>query len=90
MKDIIKKSIGKALHEPIMLARENSVFTDDGRIFLDAAASLYGAAVDMQGDIIDAKGKKIDDSDPLFQIIVSSAKKQARSESKIGGGLIGA
>tara|TARA_R110002020_G_scaffold82853_1_gene205371 strand:- start:306 stop:578 length:273 start_codon:yes stop_codon:yes gene_type:complete len=89
MKDIIKKSIGKALREPIMLARENSVFTDDGRVFLDAAASVYGAAVNMQGDIIDAKGKKIEESDPFYKLIISSAKKQARSESKIGGGLIG-
>ena len=89
MKDIIKKSIGKALHEPIMQARENSVFTDKGRVFLDAAASLYGAAVDMQGNIIDAKGKKMDESDPLYQTIVSSAKKQARAQSSIGGGLLG-
>ena len=89
MKDIIKKSIGKALHEPIMQARENSVFTDKGRIFLDAAASLYGAAVDMEGNIIDAKGKKMDESDSLFNIIISSAKKQARAQSSIGGGLLG-
>ena len=89
MKDIIKKSIGKALHGPIMQARENSVFTDKGRVFLDAAASLYGAAVDMDGNIIDAKGKKMDESEPLFQIIVTSAKKQARAQSSIGGGLLG-
>jgi hypothetical protein len=72
-----------------MQARENSVFTDKGRVFLDAAASLYGAAVDMDGNIIDAKGKKMDESEPLFQIIVTSAKKQARAQSSIGGGLLG-
>ena len=89
MKDIIKKSIGEALHEPIMLARENSVFTDEGRIFLDAAAIDYGAAVNMQGDIIDAKGKKMDENSKEYKAIVATAKKQARGQSSIGGGLIG-
>jgi hypothetical protein len=90
MKEAIKKAISDALMEPVMFARENSVSTDEGRIFLDAAAIDYGAAVNMQGDIIDAKGKKMDENSKEYKDIVATAKKQARSESKIGGGLIGA
>ena len=89
MEEIIKKAISESVREAVMEARENSVFTDKGRIFLDAAASLYGAAVDMEGNIIDAKGKKMNESDSLFNIIISSAKKQARAQSSIGGGLLG-
>ena len=88
MEKIIKKAIAKALVEPVMEARENSVFSDKGRIFLDASASLYGATVS-EGLLIDAKGNVMTQRNPDYQNIIRMAKKQARAESAIGRDIIG-
>jgi len=72
-----------------MQARENSVFTDEGRIFLDASASLYGAAVNDDGLIIDENGNVMTDKDRNYQIIINMAKKQARAQSALGSDLLG-
>ena len=66
MEEIIKKAISDSVRETVMQARENSVFTDEGRIFLDASASLYGAAVNNDGLIIDENGNVMTDKDPLL------------------------
>ena len=74
--------------EPVKQARENSVFSEKGRIFLDASASLYGATVS-EGLLIDAKGKVMTEKDPDYKNIIRMAKKQARAESAIGRDIIG-
>lgn len=89
MEEIIKKAIAKALMEPVKQARENSVFSDKGRIFLDACALDYGAAVNSEGELIDANGKVMDKSSPEYENIVALAKKQARAQSAIGRDIIG-
>ena len=88
MKEAIKKAIAKAMIEPVKQARENSVFSDSGRIFLDACALEYGAAVS-DGKLIDASGKVMDESSPEYKAIVNMAKIQARAQSSIGSDLIG-
>lgn len=88
MEEIIKKAIAKAMIEPVKQARENSVFSEKGRIFLDASASLYGATVS-EGLLIDAKGKVMTEKDPDYKNIIRMAKKQARAESAIGRDIIG-
>lgn len=88
MEEVIKKAIAKALMEPVKQARENSVFSDKGRIFLDASASLYGASVS-DGLLIDAKGNIMTEKDPDYNNIIRMAKKQARAESAIGRDIIG-
>ena len=88
MEEIIKKAIAKAMIEPVKQARENSVFSEKGRIFLDASASLYGATVS-EGLLIDAKGKIMTEKDPDYKNIIRMAKKQARAESAIGRDIIG-
>tara|TARA_R100001510_G_C7612844_1_gene175853 strand:- start:486 stop:758 length:273 start_codon:yes stop_codon:yes gene_type:complete len=89
MEEIIKKAISDSVRETVMQARENSVFTDEGRIFLDASASLYGAAVNNDGLIIDENGNVMTDKDPNYQIIINTAKKQARAQSALGSDLLG-
>jgi hypothetical protein len=89
MKEVIKKAVVKAMMEPVKQARENSVFSDKGRIFLDACALDYGAAVNSEGELIDANGKVMDESSPEYKSIVALAKKQARGESAIGRDIIG-
>ena len=89
MKEAIKKELAKALSETIAQARENTIFTDEGRIFLDACALDYGAAVNSEGELIDANGKVMDESSPEYKSIVALAKKQARGESAIGRDIIG-
>ena len=88
MKEAIKKAIAKAMIEPVKQARENSVFSDSGRVFLDACASTYDASVS-DGKLIDANGKVMDESSPEYKAIVNMAKKQARGESAIGRDIIG-
>jgi len=88
MEEIIKKAIAKAMIEPVKQARENSVFSEKGRIFLDASASLYGATVSEEL-LIDAKGKIMTEKDPDYKNIIRMAKKQARAESAIGRDIIG-
>ena len=88
MEEIIKKAIAKAMIEPVKQARENSVFSEKGRIFLDASASLYGATVS-EGLLIDAKGKVMTEKAPDYKNIIRMAKKQARAESAIGRDIIG-
>ena len=88
MEEIIKKAIAKAMIEPVKQARENSVFSEKGRIFLDASASLYGATVS-EGLLIDAKGKVMTEKDPDYKNIIRMAKKQARAEAAIGRDIIG-
>ena len=89
MEEIIKKAISESVRETVMQARENSVFTDEGRIFLDASASLYGAAVNDDGLIIDENGNVMTDKDRNYQIIINMAKKQARAQSALGSDLLG-
>jgi len=88
MKEAIKKAIAKAMIEPIKQARENSVFSDEGRVFLDACASTYDASVS-DGKLIDASGKVMDESSPEYKAIVNMAKIQARAQSSVGSDLIG-
>ena len=88
MEEIIKKAISESVRETVMQARENSVFTDEGRIFLDASASLYGAAVNDDGLIIDENGNVMTDKDRNYQIIINMAKKQARAQSALGRDLL--
>jgi len=88
MKEAIKKAIVKAMMNPIMQARENSVFSNEGRVFLDACASTYDASVS-DGKLVDASGKVMDESSPEYKAIVNMAKKQARAQSSIGSDLIG-
>ena len=90
MQEAIKKGLAKALSETIAQARENTIFTDKGRIFLDACALDYGAAVNSKGELIDANGKVMDESSPEYKSIVALAKKQARAQSHIGSWLNGA
>ncbi|MBE16065.1 MAG: hypothetical protein CL867_07425 [Cytophagaceae bacterium] len=88
MKEAINKAIAKAMMEPVKQARENSVFSNSGRVFLDAAAITYDASVS-DGKLIDASGKVMDESSPEYKAIVNMAKKQARAQSSIGSDLIG-
>tara|TARA_R100000908_G_scaffold65260_1_gene53457 strand:+ start:342 stop:611 length:270 start_codon:yes stop_codon:yes gene_type:complete len=88
MKEAIKKAIAKAMIEPVMKARENSVFSDEGYVFLDACASTYDASVS-DGKLIDANGKVMDKSSPEYKAIVNMAKIQARAQSSVGSDLIG-
>lgn len=88
MKEAIKKAIAKAMIEPVMQARENSVFGDEGRVFLDACASAYDASVS-DGKLIDASGKEMSADSSEYKAIVNMAKKQARAQSSIGSDLIG-
>ena len=83
-----QESHSDSVRETVMQARENSVFTDEGRIFLDASASLYGAAVNNDGLIIDENGNVMTDKDPNYQIIINM-KKQARAQSALGSDLLG-
>ena len=89
MREAIKKTLAKALFEPVMKARERSVFIDKGRVFLDATALAYGAAVNRENQLIDADGKVMDENHEDYRAIMSRAKKQARAESPIGRSLIG-
>lgn len=86
---MLQKSVGDATRDYVLKARENSVFTEQGRIFLDAAAMTYGAHVE-DGKLVDARGVEIDEMHPDYTSIVNMAKKQARAESRIGRDLIGA
>ena len=88
MQEAIKKAIAKAMIEPIKQARENSVFSDSGRVFLDAAAITYDASVS-GGKLIDASGKEMSADSPEYKAIVNIAKIQARAQSSIGSDLIG-
>ena len=88
MQEAIKKAIAKAMIEPVKQARENSVFSDGGRVFLDACASTYDASVS-DGKLIDASGKVMDESSPEYKAIVNMAKIQARAQSSVGSDLIG-
>jgi hypothetical protein len=89
MKEAIKKELAKALSETIAQARENTIFTDEGRIFLDACALDYGAAVNSEGQIIKENGEVMEENDPDYQAIIGKAKKQARAQSHIGRNIIG-
>ena len=89
MEEIIKKAISESVREAVMEARENSIFTDRGRIFLDATASLYGASVNSDGLLIDENGNVMTDKNPDYQNIINMAKKQARAQSAIGRELLG-
>lgn len=90
MQEAIKKALKEALGETIAQARENTIFTDKGRIFLDACALDYGAAVNSKGEIIKENGEVMKEDDPDYQAIISKAKKQARAQSHIGSWLNGA
>jgi len=88
MQEAIKKAIAKAMIEPIKQARENSVFSDSGRVFLDAAAITYDASVS-GGKLSDASGNEMSADSPEYKAIVNIAKIQARAQSSIGSDLIG-
>jgi hypothetical protein len=89
MKEIIQKAIGDSMKDAVLIWRENSIFSDKGRVFLDAAALDYDAAVDIDGRIIDASGKEMDQNSKEYKAIVATAKKHARAQSALGSDILG-
>lgn len=74
----------KMLAVPLKIARENSIYSDEGRIFLVAAADAIGYSVDSESNILLKNGSKMSSNHPDYESIIESAKKQAGNESSIG------
>lgn len=79
-----EKHMLKMLAVPLKAARENSIYSDEGRIFLVAAADAIGYSVDSESNILLKNGAKMDSKHPDYISIIESAKKQAGNESSIG------
>lgn len=79
-----EKDMLKMLAVPLKAARENSIYSDEGRIFLVAAADAIGYSVDSESNILLKNGAKMDSKHPDYISIIESAKKQAGNESSVG------
>jgi len=78
-----EEAILKKLAVPLKAARENSIYSDEGRIFLVAAA-FPNYEVDKEGNILLKNGSKMSSNHPDYESIIESAKKQAGNESSAG------
>ena len=79
-----EKDMLKMLAVPLKAARENSIYSDEGRIFLVAAADAIGYSVDSESNILLKNGSKMSSNHPDYESIIESAKKQAGNESSVG------